>query len=213
MRTIALMPRRRAWIAFGCIAAVTAVAGAGAFLGWGSRASGPIEANALVDKRVDGLSLYQLASTWTTDDEKQIRLTDLRGRSQILALIFTTCSGTCPLTVKELQQLESAMPNRIAKRTRFVLVTIDPADSTAALREYRRTMKLDDHWTLLRSAPDAIRELAATLGFNYEKQGDQFAHTNLVTVLDPRGNIVHQQPGAGGNRQDLIAAVERSLTM
>lgn len=160
---------------------------------------------------VGELSLYQLGSVWTTDDNRSIKFVELRGHSQVLALIFTACTGTCPLTVKELQTFEASLPEKIARQTRFVLVTIDPADTIDVLRGYRQTMKLDDRFMLLRGTSDSVRELAAILGFNYEKDGDQYAHTNLVTVLDIKGNIVHQQSGAGGSRSDLLAAVERSL--
>jgi len=166
-----------------------------------------------VDNSIDnsGLSLYQLTSTWTTDDNRAVKLPDLRGHCQILALIFTHCSGTCPLTVKELEVFAASLHARLKDQTRFVLVTIDPADSSDDLRRYRETMKLNDHWMLLRGSTDSVRELAATLGFSYQPQGDQFAHSNLITVLDAQGVIVHQQPGVGGNRRDLLSAVERAV--
>jgi protein SCO1/2 len=158
------------------------------------------------------LSLYQLTSTWTTDDDRSMQLVSLHGRPQVIALMFTTCTGTCPITVKELQVFAASLPASIGERAGFVLITIDPDDSTEVLRKYRQTMKLDRRFTLLRGEPGSVRELAAIMGFNYEKEGDQYAHTNMVTVLDREGVVIHQQRGAGGNTAELLAVLRRALS-
>lgn len=157
-----------------------------------------------------GPSLYDLSSIWITDDGRQMPLSALRGNCQILAFMFTKCSGICPMLIKELQTFDKSLPKRIDARTHFTLVTLDPSDTTAELRKYRQTMQLNERWILLRSAPESVRELAAVLGFNYEPQGDQFAHGNLLWVLNPDGAIIHEQQGAGGDQQELLSAVERA---
>jgi protein SCO1/2 len=161
---------------------------------------------------VSGQSLYQLESVWTTDRNQTLELVELRGRYTILALIFTRCSGTCPLLVKQLQVFGASLPPDIRNRTRFVAITIDPADTSDMLLHYRREMRLDERqWILLRGEPDAVRELAAVLGFNYAPTDDQqFSHSNLVTLLNPRGEIIHQQQGSGSNLGELISAIRHA---
>jgi protein SCO1 len=165
---------------------------------------------------VSGQSLYQLESVWTTDRNETLELVDLRGRYTILSLIFTRCSGTCPLLVKQLQVFGASLPPDIRNRTRFVAITIDPADTSDMLLQYRREMRLDEgQWILLRGEPGAVRELAAVLGFNYVPTGDQtdnpqFSHSNLVTLLNPRGEIIHQQQGSGSNLGELILAIRHA---
>jgi protein SCO1 len=171
---------------------------------------------ATVAKIGDGVSsqsLYQLESVWTTDHDKTLRLAELQGRYTILSLIFTRCSGTCPLLVKELQELGASLPLDIRNKTRFVAITIDPADTSETLLQYRHEMRLDEQqWMLLRGAPMAVREIAAVLGFNYtqtsgQSDDSQFSHSNLLTLLNPRGEIILQRQGSGGNFSDLIAAI------
>jgi protein SCO1/2 len=165
---------------------------------------------------VSDRSLYQLDSVWTTDRNETLELVELQGSYTILSLIFTRCSGTCPLLVKQLQVFGASLPPDIRKRTRFVAITIDPADTSEMLRQYRREMRLDDQqWVLLRGAPGAVRELAAVLGFNYAPGDDQtdnpqFSHSNVLTLLNPRGEIIHQQPGAGSNLGELISAIRHA---
>ena len=45
---------------------------------------------------------------------------------QLLALIYTTCTGACPMTVKSMQMFSRNMPADIKGRIRFLLVTVDP---------------------------------------------------------------------------------------
>jgi protein SCO1/2 len=165
------------------------------------------------DDAVSDRSLYQLEAVWTTDRNETLKLVDLRGRYTILALIFTRCSGVCPLLVQQMRVFGASLPADIRSRTRFVAITIDPADTSEILLQYRREMRLDERqWTLLRGESGAVRELAAVLGFNYAPTDDQsddpqFSHSNLLTLLNPRGEIIHQQPGTGSNLGDLISAI------
>lgn len=154
-------------------------------------------------------SVYQLPSRWTDDSGRRILLTELGGHFQIVAFIFTHCGGACPLLVKSLQMQARSLPAAARERTRFVLVSMDPErDTVAALHRYRADMTLDERWTLLRAADADVRELAAVLGFNYQRTPDgQFAHSNQVTLLDPAGEIVLQHAGVEGAVSAMSAAI------
>jgi protein SCO1 len=177
---------------------------------------GPAATAAKIGDGVSSQSLYQLESVWTTDHDKTLRLVELQGRYTILSLIFTRCSGTCPLLVKQLQDFGASLPLDIKNKTRFVAITIDPADTSETLLQYRHEMRLDEQqWMLLRGAPMAVREIAAVLGFNYtqtsgQTDDSQFSHSNLLTLLNPRGEIVLQRQGSGGNFSDLISAIRHT---
>jgi protein SCO1 len=159
-------------------------------------------------------SVYQLESRWTTDAGRNIKLGELAGQYQIVAFIFTHCAAACPLLVKSLQIQARSMPQRAQERARFVLVSMDPQRDTApVLRRYRKEMALDQRWTLLRATEGDVRELAAVLGFNYERTPDgQFAHSNQITLLDPGGEIVLQHPQAEGAVDVMSAAIIRCRT-
>ena len=158
-------------------------------------------------------SIYRLQGSWTQDDGKPLRLDELRGEPQVLTLFYTTCTGSCPITVKALQMFSEAEKSAGKARLRFVLITVDPEqDTLAVLRKYRRTMHLEKAaWRLLRGKEADVRKLAALLGFNYEQiDSREFMHSNLITVLDARGQIVHQQSGVAGDFEALRAAIQRA---
>ena len=158
-----------------------------------------------------GRSLHQLRSVWTDDRGDRITLRDLRGSTQVLAMVFTRCPRSCPTLIHDLKHIDAAMPAGVRARTRFVLVTIDPLHDTAAvLREFREHMALDERrWTLLRGSESDTRELAAVLGLAYGKgNGVDYTHSSLVTVLDPGGVVTHQQTSVGTDPARMLAAIE-----
>lgn len=161
-----------------------------------------------------GPSLYALASFWNDDRGRKLRLSELGGRFIVLGMMFTRCPSACPTLVREIQALERSMPAGLLERTRFVLVSIDPDhDSPEVLRDYRRRMQLaGDRWTLLSGSAEHVRELAALLGFGFAKDPDQgFAHTRLVTLLDPEGRIVHQQAGMNEDPRTFLDVIDRGV--
>lgn len=163
---------------------------------------------------LSGASLYQLESVWTTDRGEQVRLKDLDGTTEVMAMVFTRCTSVCPTLVHDLKAMDASMHGGARKDTHFVLVTIDPEhDTPEALSEFRNRMGLDaDRWTLLRGTASDTRELAAVLGFAYGKgDGQNYNHSSLVTVLDRGGLIVHQQTGIGSDPMRAVAAIENLL--
>lgn len=159
-------------------------------------------------------SLYRLGAGFRSDSGRPFPLGELRGKFQVLALIFTRCPSVCPTLVHELQALERALPAEVSEATGFTLVSIDPShDSPEALHAYRKKLALDaEHWTLLHGEPDAIRDLSALLGFSYsDRDGTPLAHSKLVTVLNRDGEVIHQQASVGADPDKLIDTIRRAL--
>jgi protein SCO1/2 len=156
-------------------------------------------------------SLYQVESTWTTDEGRQIKLSALRGKPQVFAMFFANCQYTCPITINDLKQIAAAIPENLRNKVGFTLVSFDSErDTPQVLRTMRKQRGLEaDNWTVLRGDPDDTRELAALLGVNYRKDASgQFAHSNLITVLDGEGEIVFQQPGLNVPPDKVIKELE-----
>ena len=158
-------------------------------------------------------SLYLLDSKWTSDVGKTVPLPVLRGRPQIVAMFFTHCDYACPILVEELKAIERSLPPEVLEKVDFLLVSIDPKRDTpaelAAFREKRQLARR--RWTLLRGAADDVRELAALLGVNYAPDSrGQFAHSNLITLLNAEGEIAFQHVGLKQDPAPLISAIEKT---
>jgi len=155
-------------------------------------------------------STYQLGSAWTDDAGRPLKLAELRGRPVVLAMFFTSCGYACPRIVSDMTQVRDMLPPAVRARARFVLVSFDDQrDTVPALHAYRGLHELPaDGWVLLRGSPDDIRELAAVLGVQYKRDAlGMFEHSNLITVLNAEGEIVHQRAGLEGGLAEVGRAV------
>jgi len=157
-------------------------------------------------------SLYRLGAKWTSDVGREVKLDVLRGRPQVIALFFTNCEHSCPLIVADLKAIDKALPRNVRGKVDFLLVSIDPErDTPEALRAFRAKHGLPtERWTLLRGSPEATRELATMIGFNYQPGSPtQYAHSLLISIVNESGEIVFQQVGVGRPADDAVAALLR----
>lgn len=158
-------------------------------------------------------SLYQIDSSWTNDAGASIKLAELGGRPQVVTMFFAQCEYACPLLIHDMEKIEAALPENVRTNVGFVLVTFDTErDTPAALAAYRKNHKLNVNWTLLRGGPDDVLELAALLGVKFKKDfRGQFAHSNVITMLDPNGEIALQQTGLNRDPAPAVAALQKVL--
>ncbi len=155
-------------------------------------------------------SIYQLESVWKTEAGNKITLNDLKGKRQIMAMVFANCTYACPLIVNDMKKIESAI-NR--SDVNFLLVSIDPKrDTPETLTQYAKNNKLDlGRWRLLTGDENGISELAAVLGFKYKKEPDgSFSHSNIINVLDENGVVAYQHFGLNQDVQDVVEAINKN---
>jgi len=159
-------------------------------------------------------SLYTLAGDWTDQNGRPFRLDTLRGSPVLLVLFYGTCDSVCPTVVRDLQKLEAMLPESDRKRTRFVLLTIDPkVDTPEHLLAYAEKHRLDlTRWTLLNGPPEQVRVLANVLGFKFRPTGDgQYSHTIRIHLLDRLGVVVDRADGLERPLEPLAARVSALL--
>jgi len=157
-------------------------------------------------------SIYQVESTWTTDTGKEIKLGALSGRPQVLVMFFANCTYACPILVSDMQRIEADLPPDVRARIGFTLVSFDSRRDTAAgLAEYRRHRQLTgENWTLLHGEADDVLELAALLGVRYKEDAfGQYMHSNVITLLNAKGEIVFQQTGLNTDPQEMVRCIEQ----
>lgn len=154
----------------------------------------------------DRYSVYDLDARWRDQQGKRRVLSSLRGRPQVIAMIYTHCSTTCPFTVAEMKQIERESPRDAG----FVLVSLDPArDDPARLAMFAQERGLDaSRWTLLDGSDDEVRELATVLGVRYRRLSpEELAHSNALTLLDADGVVAYQHAGLDA-AEDVIHALD-----
>lgn len=158
----------------------------------------------------EGYSVYDLDARWRDQGGHARQLASLRGRPQVVAMIYTHCSTTCPFTVAEMKRIERESPRDVG----FVLVSLDPArDDPARLAMFASERGLDaSRWTLLDGTDDSVRELATVLGVRYRRVSpEELAHSNALTLLDADGAVAYQHAGLDAAEEvvEALGALQR----
>jgi protein SCO1/2 len=172
-------------------------------------AKGHVESGPASDR-----SLYQVDSAWTDDAAHQVKLGSLAGRPQIVTMFFSSCNFACPILVHDLKRIEAALPQDLRGKVGFTLITFDSDhDSPRVLAAFRNKHELGGNWTLLRGEPDDVLEIAALLGVKFKKDArGQFAHSNIISVLNSEGEIVYQEIGLNRDSTPTVQAVQKAFS-
>jgi protein SCO1/2 len=162
---------------------------------------------AFKNKEISDLSIYNLPSEWTTQDGKNIELKSLNGNVLVMVMIYTSCKSACPRLVADMRNIEAKLNKKTKKNVKLILVSIDPVtDTPQKLKSFAIANKMDnDPWLFLRSTEDNTREFAAILAVNYKQISPmEFSHSNIISVFNPKGELIYQQEGLGVNNDQTV---------
>jgi len=159
-------------------------------------------------------SLYQVQSKWTTQSGNTIELGSFAGRVVVSTMIFTNCTYACPQIIADVKKIANTLPANLVSNIRFVFISMDvKRDTPKALRAFAEKMNIkDSNWIFLHGKNDDTREIAALLGIKFKKMpsGD-FSHSNIISVLNKQGEIVHQQNGLNAEALPTVQAIEKAI--
>ena len=150
---------------------------------------GPVSAN-------PNLSVIARAPAFTLHDTfgNAVQLSDYQGRVVLLAFIFTTCPGVCPLISRQMSVLQTGLKQEglFGSKANLLSVTVDPKTDTAAvLAEYARTYGADAAgWRFLRESPEKTKPvLKAYDEWTKLLPKGEIDHPARVYLIDQKGNI------------------------
>jgi protein SCO1/2 len=159
-------------------------------------------------------SVYQVGGTWQTEDNQSIQLEALTGKAQVIALIYTGCSNSCPIIVESMKRVEKQVSVNMRSKIGFVLISLTPdTDFPKTLKAFAEKKGLNSNWKLLRGTNELVRTLSNTLNGRYKviKDGD-VAHSNTVTLLNSQGQIQMQASGTLTGIKPILDTVEKEYS-
>jgi protein SCO1/2 len=160
--------------------------------------------------KISDMSIYNLPSHWTTQDGNEIELKELKGKVLAMVMIYTSCKAACPRLVADMRNIEKQIPEDKKDEVQFVFVSIDPkTDTPERLTAFAKENEMeDDKWLFLRGTEDDTREFAAVLAVNYKQISPlDFSHSNIISIFDQGGELVHQQEGLGVDNKETVQAI------
>ncbi len=159
------------------------------------------------DASISELSIYNLPSVWTTQNNRKIELKELKGDVLVMVMIYTSCKAACPRLVADMRAIEAQIPETKKDNVKLVLVSIDPkTDTPQRLKKFSIENKMEsDQWLFLTGSESDTREFAAVLAVNYKKISPMdFSHSNIISVFNQSGELEHQQEGLGVNNKETV---------
>ena len=162
------------------------------------------------DNEISDESIFNLTSKWNTEEGKTIQLEDLKGKTLVMVMIYTTCKAACPRLVADMRNIEAQIPKENLKDLRFVLVSIDPeTDTPERLKTFAKENLMDgDQWTFLQGSISGVREFANVLAVKYKQISPlDFSHSNIISVFNSKGELVHQQEGLGVDNKETVQTI------
>lgn len=174
----------------------------------------PFCAEFAASKDFPGESVFHLKGSWTNADGIELPLSShIGGKLSVLAMIYTSCEYSCPLIIQEMNKIKKKVSPAAREKMRYVLVSMDPArDKPELLKKFASKRKLEtSEWILLTAKGEGtVRELSTVLGINYKKTGKDFAHSNLITILDGNGVILYTKANLGQQIEESAKAAEKA---
>lgn len=170
--------------------------------------TGSIESHTAAVGTIPDESIYNITDTFTTQDQKKVSLKDFTGAPTVMAMIFTHCTYACPRLTADIQNIESKL-GKNSEKVNFVLVSFDSErDLPQQLTKFKKEMKLDNRFTLLHGSEDAVRTLSVLLNVQFQKNSNgDFSHSNIISVLDKKGNLVFQKEGIQTDQKQTIEQI------
>jgi protein SCO1/2 len=159
-------------------------------------------------------SIFNLTSTWTTQNGEDLQLEELKGDVLVMVMIYTSCKAACPRLVADMRNIEEQLPKDGKDHLKMVFVSIDPkTDSPERLKAFAEENVMDTApWLFLRSSEDNTREFAAVMAVNYKKISPlDFSHSNIISVFNQDGEMVFQQEGLGVNSDATVEHIKKAI--
>ena len=96
----------------------------------------------------------------------------------------------------------------------YVLISIDPeTDTPKRLKAFAIENQIDgNQWTFLQGTMSGVREFANVLAVKYKQISPMdFSHSNIISVFNAGGELVHQQEGLGVDNKETVLEIKELL--
>jgi len=164
-----------------------------------------------VDDIQSDFSLYHLDSEFITHRGEGVKLSEFSGEPVIVVMFYGNCTQVCPILIQDSWRLYSSLSGTAKTAVNVLAVSFDTEnDSPEVLAEYAKDEQLNiSGWHFVTGKDADIRMLAMMLGVKYQKDSSgNFAHSNLITVLDAEGNVVNRVEGLNQPMDEAASVIE-----
>ncbi|MCP9290113.1 SCO family protein [Gracilimonas sediminicola] len=160
-------------------------------------------------EKVSEHSMYHLKAEWITHRNESVTLSQFKGEPVIVVMFYGNCTQVCPILIRDTWRLYNSIDESLRSSVNVLAVSFDREnDSPEVLKKYAEYEQLNiEGWHFVTAKEADIRSLAMMLGVQYVKKSDgEFAHSNLVSVLDTEGKVAVRVEGLN---QPMVSAARK----
>ncbi len=121
-------------------------------------------------------------------------------RPVILTLVYYSCPNLCNFLLNGLTDTLRQIPWEIGQQFQIVTISIDPTENSVLaakkkqtyLKSYgRQNPAIENGWHFLTGSAENIQKIAQEVGFEYryDTEQKQYAHSAVMVVLSPKGQV------------------------
>src|SRR5512140_286533 len=122
----------------------------------------------------------------TTQDGKVLHFYDdlLKGKAVAINLMYTHCSGNCPLETARMAQVQKLLGDRVGKEIFFYAITVEPdRDTPEVLKAYAARYHVQPGWLFLTGKMEDIKLISQKLGLSSLTDGsDKDGHQPSLMI-------------------------------
>ncbi len=159
--------------------------------------------------------------TLIDESGNSVQLKDIIDNSKpvILSLVYFRCPGICSPLLSGVAEVIGKMDLVAGHDYKIVTVSFDPTENYVMAAEKKKNyFKIirnkiipSDAWVFYTADSTNIARLTDAVGFRYIKQGEDFIHSGVLTMLSPKGKVVRYLYGTDFNPFDMkMALIEAS---
>ncbi len=111
----------------------------------------------------------------------------MRGRTVVINVMFTTCTGACPVMSATIEKIQTHLGDRVGKDVRLVSISVDPVhDTPAKLKEYAARFHAKPGWVFLTGSKTDVESALRKLGQWVDDPSD---HQTLFLIGNDRTGL------------------------
>lgn len=140
--------------------------------------------------------LENIADVEIFDGKQRFALSSLyKNKPVILTLVFTTCTGICYPSLRNLKSHVSKLSNK--DEFTVLALSFDPKDDAASMQLTRKSLSLENAPGWIFGKPKDIDKILKSARFNiqYDPVRKQYDHEAVLIGIDKQGKVIHKLTG------------------
>lgn len=179
-------------------------------------------------KQMEGVGINEklgtqaLMDTHLKDENgKDVRIGDFFDgkRPVILDLAYFTCPRVCTFAINDVLNIVNNMDSlKLGKDYRVLTISFNPDEGPDIAHkkavDYKSKISYeapDSSWQFLTGKKKDLKAFTGKIGYNYKRDGKEYAHPTALIILTPDGKVSRYLYGIDHNTQDVrLALLEAS---